>query len=135
MRETSMDYKSSEEIQKLTNKFFGKAKNSSRPTVDNLNAFIEASDACISPKWDSDCIKLHEGFDLGVRYAQERIDAKLNGKPLPDLWIAFAPETNHFFIGTEQSVIDHLTEAAKNLELESCVCSAMTLFNHGCQCK
>lgn len=133
-REVSMDYRSSDEIQKVVNKFFGKVKDSDRPTVDNLGKFEELCDASIAPNWDSDCGKLHAGFDLGVKYAQERIDAKLNGKPLPDLWIAFAPETNHFFVGTEESVIEHLIEAARHLELEACVCSAMTLFSHGCQC-
>ena len=129
-----MDYKSSDDIQKLVNKFFGKAENGSRPTIDNFEKFDDISDCTLHPKWSSDCNKFHQGFDLGVKYAQERIDAKLNGKPLPDIWIAFAPETNHFFLGTEQSVIEHLTEAAKSLELEACVCSAMTLFSHGCQC-
>lgn len=128
-----MDYRYSEEIQKITNSFFGKATNACRPTRDSLNEFIEASDAAISP-YGGQTAPLEQGFDLGVRYAQARFDAKLNSKPLPDIWLACAPETNHFFLGTEQSVIDHLVEAAKNLELESCVCSAMTLFNHGCQC-
>jgi hypothetical protein len=130
-----MDYKYSETIQQATNTFFGKVNNSDIPkTNQNLDAFFKTSDASIHPRFDSECNQLHAGFDLGVRYAQERIDAKLNGKPLPDLWMTCAPETNHFFIGSEESVLQRIIDAAKNLELESCICSAMTLFSHGCQC-
>jgi hypothetical protein len=129
-----MEYKHSEEMQKIVNKFFGKENNGSRPKLNNYEAFDDVSDTVLRPEWSGDTEKFHGGFDLGVKYAQERFDAKLNGKPLPELWIAFAPETNHFFVGTEKQVIEKLTEAAKNLELESCVCSAMMLFTHGCQC-
>ena len=129
-----MEYKTSKEIQRLTNAFFGKATSGSLPTLDNFEAFIDASDATLRCRGDSETTRFEIGFDLGARYTQERIDAKLSGKPLPDVWIAFAPETNHFFLGTEKSVLEHLRAATKSLELESCVCSAMVLFNHGCQC-
>lgn len=130
-----MEYRYSKKIQKLTNDFFGKADNRNIDVQwQNLDAFNILSEAVLHNEGDTELIRFETGFDLGVKYAQERIDAKLNGKPLPDLWMTCAPHTNHFFIGTEDKILEHIREAAAKLELDTCICDAKTLFSVGCQC-